>query len=353
MFSGEMPNAFKKPTQNWCVDQMLRTFGMPTRIWERSFAGLRAPLVAAEGFFANQVGNIRVGILGPLDSSLNDLHFVQVFHQPFRARVVDDDALPTWSQRNLAPRTSFPFGQLDVNKAALAVHRTPVADGIHGRARFIGQRLNGAKTAKTCTPSAAPPIECDQRRANRSGLPGVRVYYHFRFRDLRVDEIYLRLHHRQISVRSTLQDVFPSGLLQVVQPTGVDPNVQRQNATQTGKNLLRLPSFTLLIHDITLQKHATSHGQLGHSLRAESGVSHLVHGNVKAFGNALQEGPVARGTLRIQPEVGNRRVVENHDLHIDAANIANAVSIGEKVKSGGCVGNGLDHRTVGTKNSLE
>src|SRR5262250_1473444 len=118
MFSEDTPSSFRNPTQNWCVDQMLRTFGMPTRSWERSLT--RTILVAAEPFFANHVGNIRIGIFCFLDSRFDDFHFVQVFDQPFGAGVVDDDALPAGSQGNLAPWTAFAFGQLDVDEAALA-----------------------------------------------------------------------------------------------------------------------------------------------------------------------------------------------------------------------------------------
>src|SRR5215469_165638 len=117
MFSDDTPSSFRKPTQNWCVDQILRTFGMPTRSCERSLT--RPLLVAAEPFFANHVGNIRIGIFCFLDSRLDDFHFVQIFDQPFRAGVVHDDALPARPERNLAPRTSFAFEQLNIDEAAL------------------------------------------------------------------------------------------------------------------------------------------------------------------------------------------------------------------------------------------
>src|SRR5215831_7232467 len=75
MFSEDTPSSFRKPTQNWCVDQMLRTFGMPTRSLERSFTCFPWS-VASEAFFANHVCNIRIGTLYPLDFGFDHFHLI-------------------------------------------------------------------------------------------------------------------------------------------------------------------------------------------------------------------------------------------------------------------------------------
>src|SRR3970040_1797618 len=98
MFCDWMPSALRKPTQNWCVFQMLSTLGMPTRSVERSLGG-----GATEGFFANHVGNVRIGIFGLLDPGLDGFHFVDVFDQAFGAGVVADDAPPAGLERDFAP----------------------------------------------------------------------------------------------------------------------------------------------------------------------------------------------------------------------------------------------------------
>src|SRR5271154_5244461 len=97
---------------------MFRTLGIPTRSCERSLGG-----DAAEGFFANHVGNIRKGIFGPLDIGLDHLHFIQIFHKPFGARIIYDDAPPACSEGNLAPLAAGASVELDVDEAALAVYR--------------------------------------------------------------------------------------------------------------------------------------------------------------------------------------------------------------------------------------
>src|SRR5206468_757483 len=118
---------------------MLSTLGMPTRSCERS---LRWPLVAAEAFLPNHVCNIGKCILRLLDSGLDNLHFVQVFDEPLRTRIVHDDTLPARRQWNLAPCPSLALEQCHVNEAALAVHRAPVAHGVGRRRGLVGESFN-------------------------------------------------------------------------------------------------------------------------------------------------------------------------------------------------------------------
>src|SRR5580692_4766437 len=112
MFSDATPKAFRKPTQNWLVVQIFRTLGMPTRSCERSLGG-----DATEGFFANQVGNIRKGIFRPLDFGLDDFHFVQIFHESFGTRIINNHALPASAQGNFAPLAALASVQFDIDEA--------------------------------------------------------------------------------------------------------------------------------------------------------------------------------------------------------------------------------------------
>src|SRR5271168_5524186 len=102
---------------------MFSTLGIPTRSCDRSLGG-----DAAEGFFANHVGNIRKGIFGPLDIGLDHLHFIQIFHEPLGARIVYNHALPACSEGNLAPLAARASVELHIDEATLAVYRAPVAD---------------------------------------------------------------------------------------------------------------------------------------------------------------------------------------------------------------------------------
>src|SRR5580700_6763348 len=124
MFSEAIPISRRNATQNWWVLHMFRTLGIPTRTRERSLGGGGH---SAEAFFANHVGNVGKRILGFLDSSLDHFHFVQIFDQPFGARIVYDDALPSEGQWNFAPLPAHPTGQLDVDETALAIYRAPGA----------------------------------------------------------------------------------------------------------------------------------------------------------------------------------------------------------------------------------
>src|SRR5512138_3571544 len=143
MFSCATPSAWRKPTQNWAVDQTFSTFGMPTRSFERSLPG-----EAAEGFLANHVRNVREGILGLLDPGLDGLHLLEVLDEPLRAGVVHDDPLPARPHRHLAPRPSLAALQRDVDEAPLAAHRAPVAHGVERRRRPVGESLDGVEPAE-------------------------------------------------------------------------------------------------------------------------------------------------------------------------------------------------------------
>src|ERR1700722_9749719 len=120
-----MPISRRNATQNWWVLHMFRTLGIPTRTAERSLGG---DGIAAESFLPNHVCNVGIRILGLLDSGLDYFHFVQIFHEALGAGVVDDHALPAKGNGHLAPLASLAARQRHINKAALAIHRAPVAN---------------------------------------------------------------------------------------------------------------------------------------------------------------------------------------------------------------------------------
>src|SRR5262245_31740979 len=122
-----MPSASKKPTQNWCVDQRLSTRGMPTRKRPRGFVAGSDDGGAAEGCRANQFSSVWVGILHSLEILFHHEHLVDVFEQSFWAGVAADHALPSGSERHLAPGPAFAVGQAHVDERSLAVNRAPLA----------------------------------------------------------------------------------------------------------------------------------------------------------------------------------------------------------------------------------
>ena len=90
-----------------------------------------------------------------------------------------------------------------------------------------------------------------------------------------------------------------------------------------------------------------------HRLGLERAVCHLTHGDIEALGDSLQKRPISRGALRVEPEVGHRPVVQEHDLDVNAADVADAIRVREEVKSGGGVSNGLHHRAVRSQNAFQ
>src|SRR5262245_34241670 len=105
-----MPSASKKPTQNWWVDQRLRTRGMPTRRRSRGVAAVSGACCscrAAEGRCANQFSSVWVCILHSLKVFLHHEHLVDVLEQSLRAGVAADHALPAGGERYLAPRPAL------------------------------------------------------------------------------------------------------------------------------------------------------------------------------------------------------------------------------------------------------
>ena len=85
----------------------------------------------------------------------------------------------------------------------------------------------------------------------------------------------------------------------------------------------------------------------------ESAVRHFAQGNSESFGHALQERAVARGALRVQAEIGHRAVFQDHDLDVDAADVADAIGIGEVVQAGAGVSDGFDHAAIRAQNAFQ
>ncbi len=88
-------------------------------------------------------------------------------------------------------------------------------------------------------------------------------------------------------------------------------------------------------------------------LRAESPIGVFVERNSIAFRDALKESTVARRALRVQPEVSDRLLAQQHDFYVASADIANHVGVGEEVQSTVGMGDGFDHRHIGAEDVLQ
>src|SRR5580698_499260 len=325
---------------------------MPTRSLERSFGGALGS-GAEEGFFANHVGNVGKRITGPFHVGLNYFHFTDVFDEAFRAGVIDDDALPTFAERNFAPLAAFAAEEFNVDKAALAVDRAPVADGFGGGDRFVGELFDLVETAEARAAAGGLPIERDESRADRACFAGIRVDDDVGVGNFGFDEIHLGFYDGEIFVRAALEDEFVSGAAQVAHAACVNPNVERKNGAERGENFVGLPAFALLVDDVRLQEDAAAHGKLRHGFGVEGAVGHLAHRDVEAFGDALEERAVARGTLRVEAEVSDGAIGEQHDFHVNAADVADAIGVRKKVEAGAGVSDGFNDGAIGAENTFE
>ncbi len=70
----------------------------------------------------------------------------------------------------------------------------------------------------------------------------------------------------------------------------------------------------------------------GMALASKRALGIALERHVVALGDALQEGAVARRALRVQAEVGHRALAQDHDLDVDAADVADHVGVGKEVE---------------------
>src|ERR1051326_1333691 len=145
------PSAPKKPTQNWWVDQRLRTRGMPIRSLLRD--GGSGGAGAAERVLPNHLGNVRVVTLGLLELGLHLAQLVHVLDQTLGAGVAADHSLPARRERQLAPRPALGPRQLHVDEGARAVDGAPLADGVGRGGAGVGQ---GRDVVEAAEPAPAP-----------------------------------------------------------------------------------------------------------------------------------------------------------------------------------------------------
>src|SRR5690606_19731848 len=205
----------------------------------------------------------------------------------------------------------------------LAVHRAPAADRVLAGRAAVFELLDEIEAAEAARPPLDVSVYRTKRRADGARLARIGVDQDFGIRHFRFDEIDLRLHHGHIPVRAALQHELPTDGAQVLELTGVDPDVQGEYGREPRHDLFGRPALALLIDDVRLQEHPAAHREPRHGPRLECLVRVFLERDAVALGHALQEGAIARGTLRVQPEVGNSALPQDHDFHVGAADIAN------------------------------
>src|SRR5688500_4163395 len=142
---------------------MLSTFGSPIRIPDRSLCGRGE--IAAERFLADAVGHIGIRIPGLLHVGFDDAHFAGVLDETFRAAVVDDHALPSFGDRDLAPGAALGPLERHVDEPAPAIHWAPVAHGVRRRRRLVREAIDYIEATESRAPSLFPPVHGEERCA--------------------------------------------------------------------------------------------------------------------------------------------------------------------------------------------
>src|SRR4051794_31021539 len=151
MRRGSKPSATRKPSQNWWVDQILRTRGMPTRRLDRDFGG-------AESLVPNHFSDVGISMPALLDFCLYHPQFAGVFNETLGTGVAADNALESLPHRHLAPWPAFAVGHRHIDEGALAGDAAPMAGGAFIGGGRIGQGFDGLETAEAAGLAALPGV---------------------------------------------------------------------------------------------------------------------------------------------------------------------------------------------------
>ena len=92
---------------------------------------------------------------------------------------------------------------------------------------------------------------------------------------------------------------------------------------------------------------------MGKPLAPNADVGVLLHRHVEALRGGLQEVAVARRALRVQLEILHAAVLQDDDLDVLAADVADHVHVVVEVQAGLGVRHGLDQRGVGADHVLQ
>ena len=114
-----------------------------------------------------------------------------------------------------------------------------------------------------------------------------------RVRYLALDEVDLRLDDGKIAMRPALEHETAAGGAQILQLSGIDPDIVRQHRGKRCHDLFRRPAPALLIDDVGLQEHSAAHSKARHRFRFEGAAGILLESDAVAFGNPLEECAVA------------------------------------------------------------
>src|SRR6185437_5812514 len=305
-------------------------------------------LVILKGRLGRHFHQIRVLFLDGVNVALDDAHLVHILHRSLFAGG-DDQALRALGQRHLGfgGRLVIRVGRyrLDVNESAQTLVLAEVAARVLVTGGGEADGSHALQADELGLHAVLPQAHRLEGAADGAGFAAVLVNdhlgLHFLALEAGLDKVHLRLHRRQVVLRAALQDEFAPDGGQVGNLRHVQPDVFRQHVTQAGHDLFRLPTLALEVHDIGLHEHGAAITELRVAFGAEGDVGKLLHLEAEAFAGALQEVAVAGGALGVELEILYAAILENDDLDVLAAYVADDIRVRIEMQRGLRVGHGL------------
>jgi hypothetical protein len=151
---------------------------------------------------------------------------------------------------------------------------------------------------------------------------------------------------REVSLRASLQDDASAELADVGHLGDVLPDVERQDERQAGEHLVGAPAELLEIDLVLLHEDRAAVMERGGDPGVEGVIRELLERDVELLGHALEEVAVAGRALGVEPEVLDPAVLEEDDLDVLAAHVADDVDLAVVLLGAEHVGDGLDDRRV-------
>src|SRR5690242_4067473 len=307
----------------------------------------------AEDALGGDLDEVRVGLLDLVEIALDAAHFLDVFDRALFAGG-DDQPLRAGFERHLGFRWRLVVGAddagLDVDEGAQALVLAEVATRRFVARGLVLDVLAGFETDEGAHAAVVPETSGFERGADRACLAAVLMHDDVGLNVLALeaalDEVDLRLHGGQVVLCAALEQEALADRREVRNLRHVQPDILRQHVAQAGHDFFRLPTLALKVHDIALHEHGAAVAEAGKSVGAERHVGVLFHRHVEALRGGLQEVPVAGAALRVELEILHAAVLEDDDLDVLAADVADHVHIVVEMEAGFGVRDGFDQRGI-------
>src|SRR5208283_128234 len=196
-----------------------------------------------------------------------------------------------------------------------------------------------------------------QRSPDGAGFAAMLVHDDVRLHVLaleaRLDEIHLCFHRSEVVLRAALQQETAADGGEVGNLRNVQPDILGQHVAQAGHDLFRLPSLALEIDNVGLHEYGATVTERRESLGAEGRVRIVLDRHVETLRGGLQEVAIAGRTLRVEFEILHTAVLQDDDLDVLAAHVADHVHVVVEMQAGFGVRHRLDQSRIRADHVLE